>query len=190
MDEKKKIVECYAEMWARTFDFGGLTKKRDYWLAVLIHVVISLAIVSVLLLVLSAHSDWLCLIMSIICGLYFLASFIPFTSLTVRRLHDAGLSGWYYIFIYLFGIGFIFCTVTVAQTVYVSSMPCVYGPPPEDYYQTEFDPEENTTVGVYGSPDFYADETSEETNVPTEETEFNPEDNTAVCVYGPPEAFE
>ena len=42
---------------------------------------------------------------SVAAGLFFLATFIPSLAITVRRIHDIGLSGWFYLLILIPYIG-------------------------------------------------------------------------------------
>jgi len=73
----------YINMWRNFADFSGRSDFRDYWMAAFIHVVI------IIILMVNDRR---------IHNIYLLISFIPHTSLIVRRLRDVGLE-WYCIFV-------------------------------------------------------------------------------------------
>ena len=110
--------------------------------------------------------------------IYLCLSIIPWIPLTVRRLRDAGKSGWWTILLLFVGIGHIIllflCALgsTIGGVAFFAAnnrAPSVYGPP------EWFDPDVNINDGVYGppGPDI-----------------FNPDDNETPNVYGPPEWFD
>ena len=76
------VIAAYLKMWGNGFNFFGRTRRRDYWLASLVHIVI--------LFVLGLYPH----IHDIIYLLYLLVSIIPFTAMRVRRAHDVGIGGW------------------------------------------------------------------------------------------------
>lgn len=74
-------MELYFQAWRKFADFNGRAKRSEYWTFVLIN-----AIVSFLLSFISPE------IGAIIFGLL---TTIPHISVSVRRLHDINLSGWW-----------------------------------------------------------------------------------------------
>lgn len=88
----------YISMWKNTFNFKGVTGRRDFWLNLIDTVIIDIVIMIMLVcfgqLVFSSTmgtgvpTDWLV-------GIYIPARGISFISLSVRRLHDIGKSGWW-----------------------------------------------------------------------------------------------
>jgi len=67
-------------------NFGGRASRGEYWWYTLANVIVYVA----LNIVGSALGDS----MSLLGGLYALATFIPGLAVLVRRLHDTGKSGW------------------------------------------------------------------------------------------------
>jgi uncharacterized membrane protein YhaH (DUF805 family) len=68
--------------------FSGRARRAEYWTFILIHVII------VVVLSLGAESAEL---MVFVFGLYIVGTIIPTIALTVRRLHDTGRSGWWWL---------------------------------------------------------------------------------------------
>ncbi len=157
------------EMWKRIFDYKGTSGRKEYWIPFAVNAV--LAVVLAVMCLLKIYAPWLA-ITAIVLALYLAASFIPFISLTVRRLHDTGKSGWWYLVSFVMGVGAVVVILMCAGRAgsFVPSnnyAVTVYGPP--EY----FDPADNIGVDVYGPP-------------PLDDDNFNPADNTQVAVYGPP----
>ena len=69
-------------------------------------------------------------IFGILLGLWFLATIVPTIAVTIRRLHDAGFSGWFYL-LTLVGVGIVVIILCALET---SPKAVQYGPPvPEGY---------------------------------------------------------
>lgn len=90
-------------------DFNGRARRKEYWMFVLFQIIFAV-IAGVLdnLLGLSFSEiipyGW-------IYTLYGLAMFIPGLAIAVRRLHDVGKSGWYYLIILIPLVGSIWLLV-------------------------------------------------------------------------------
>ena len=85
-------------------DFDGVATRKQFWLFVLWSVLFPFIIIMGFLLIQlwqEEHSfiySILGLILSglmLLCSLIYLLSFIPSITISVRRLHDAGFSGWF-----------------------------------------------------------------------------------------------
>ena len=77
-------MDFYKEFWQRSFDFKGVTSRRDYWMVVLTNFCIGFVMG-----VLSSVPG--------VIYIYFLFNvllIVPYLSMMVRRLHDVGKSGW------------------------------------------------------------------------------------------------
>ena len=94
-----QAVKKYAE-------FGGRARRKEYWLFLLCHVIITCALVAV---------DALAGTVVVFTGIYSLAALIPTLAVTVRRLHDTGRSGWWYFISYIPIIGGIILLVFTVQ---------------------------------------------------------------------------
>lgn len=80
------MVEYYTEFWTNAFNFQGRARRAAYWYVWLMNIIITTAI-----LILAAVVP----LAAFLGGLYGLAALIPQISLSVRRLHDTGRSGFW-----------------------------------------------------------------------------------------------
>jgi len=83
------LISAFSSAWQRSFDYTGRSTRGDYWWFTLANLIIS-----VVLVVLSAASDFF----SWIYSLWAVATIVPSLPVTVRRLRDAG-KHWAWIFI-------------------------------------------------------------------------------------------
>ncbi|MGC1633352.1 MAG: DUF805 domain-containing protein [Gelidibacter sp.] len=100
-------------------DFEGRARRTEYWMFMLFHLLIIfiLAFLSALLMGFD-----LAFIGGILLILYVLVSFIPTLAITVRRLHDTGKSGWFYLLSFIPYIGGIILLVfTVQDSEYMTN---------------------------------------------------------------------
>ena len=83
MDWFKKVVfENYA-------NFSGRARRKEYWMFMLFYVIFSL--------VLGLISGLLGVVGSLLMVVWSLGLFIPTLAVTIRRFHDSGKSGWWYL---------------------------------------------------------------------------------------------
>ena len=83
MDWFKKVVfENYA-------NFSGRARRKEYWMFMLIFVVITF--------VLSIPAAFLGALGNLLIIVWYLALAVPMIAVTVRRFHDSGKSGWWYL---------------------------------------------------------------------------------------------
>ena len=190
--EKKdaNFFSAQLRLWAGIFDYKGTSTRKEYWFAFLFHAILGILaffcmLISSGILLLQVFLDayilltivhYILLIPAILIFFYLVISIIPWIALTVRRLRDAGKSGWWTFLLLFVGIGHIIllflCALgsAVAGVAFFAAnnlQPSVYGPP------EWFDPDVNINDGVYGPPDM-----------------FNPDDNETPNVYGPPVWFD
>ncbi|ARV14180.1 DUF805 domain-containing protein [Polaribacter sp. SA4-12] len=83
-----KVLKQYA-------DFSGRARRQEYWMFTLFHVIIIFILAFASALFASSEDPGYSVF--IILGIYILATFLPFLALSVRRLHDVGKSGWFYL---------------------------------------------------------------------------------------------
>lgn len=88
----KRFFQKYAR-------FDGRASRSEYWWAALGLGLITLVLYALTFVGIAAHSGALTGIFGMIFFLYFLAILIPSIALTVRRLHDANFSGWFYLLV-------------------------------------------------------------------------------------------
>jgi len=99
---KQYYVEVLKQQYA---DFNGRARRRDYWMFVLFNVIFAV-IASILDGVIG---------ITLIGAIYSLAILVPSIAFGVRRLHDIGKSGWWYLIVFIPLVGAIwlivlFCT--------------------------------------------------------------------------------
>ncbi|MCL4117892.1 UNVERIFIED_CONTAM: hypothetical protein GTU68_045002 [Idotea baltica] len=92
-----KVLKQYA-------DFTGRARRKEYWMFVLINILIS----------------WTFVLLDYIAGttifdsintIYSIAILVPSVAVAVRRLHDIGNSGWYYLLVFIPIIGWIWLLI-------------------------------------------------------------------------------
>ncbi|PWG04415.1 DUF805 domain-containing protein [Polaribacter aquimarinus] len=100
MDWYLKVLKQYA-------DFSGRARRKEYWMFMLFHLII-IFLLSFLLGFSSndfGDDSGPSPIVIGVLGIYFLATLIPSIAVTVRRLHDIGKSGWFYLLNFIPYIG-------------------------------------------------------------------------------------
>lgn len=99
-------------------DFSGRASRREFWAVQLVNFGVSAALI-VILAMLSImagmrESSAEGLINGVL-GLYQLATFLPLLAIGVRRLHDVGKSGWWYLMAMIPLIGWVWLIVLWCQ---------------------------------------------------------------------------
>lgn len=84
----------YLKCWKQYADFSGRARRKEYWMFVLFNFIAAMAF-GIVDGVLGLANEVIGL--GVLGGLYSLAAFIPSLAVSVRRLHDIGKSGWYYL---------------------------------------------------------------------------------------------
>ncbi len=107
-------MNYYIQVWKKFAQFEGRARRSEYWYFALFHFMIVFGYVLLLALVTGGFQDDAPpLLLMIPLGLYVLASIIPGIAVTVRRLHDIGKSGWWYLINFIPYVGgivlLIFC---------------------------------------------------------------------------------
>ena len=89
------MLQYYIDFWKNYFNFSGRSRRAAFWYAWLINFIIMIALVLIETVLQS----------SLLSYLFDLATLIPSIALCVRRLHDIGKRGWWWllVFIPLFG---------------------------------------------------------------------------------------
>ncbi len=111
-------------------NFQGRARRREYWMFTLINTIITFVLAIPLFGVVtslgmqadagtdpSAALTGTTLIFGLIYTIYALATFVPSLAVTVRRLHDAGFSGWLYL------LNFIGLSIVVLVLCVLDSKP-------------------------------------------------------------------
>lgn len=107
-DNDKKKQTGKGIMWAvktcfrKYATFKGRASRPEYWYFALFN---TLFVFILLLLAVIINQNVLSSFLIIIAGFYSLASIIPGLSVTIRRLHDSGLNGYFYLILIVPFIG-------------------------------------------------------------------------------------
>lgn len=89
-------MNWYVEVLKKYAVFEGRARRKEYWMFVLFHVIVSIA----LALLANVAS-----ILGILYILYILATLVPAIAVTVRRLHDTDKSGWFVLIAFIPFVG-------------------------------------------------------------------------------------
>jgi uncharacterized membrane protein YhaH (DUF805 family) len=73
---------------AKYADFSGRARRTEYCTFVVLHIVALFVLFILDIVIGTLYIFW---------GLYFVATIVPTVALAVRRLHDTGRSGWWYL---------------------------------------------------------------------------------------------
>jgi uncharacterized membrane protein YhaH (DUF805 family) len=85
-------MNWYLEVLRKYAQIDGRSRRKEYWLFTLFHILIAVALIVVDVL-LGTFSEVAGL--GLFSGLYLLATFLPSLAVSIRRLHDTGRSGWW-----------------------------------------------------------------------------------------------
>lgn len=121
------MIEWYLKVVRDNYvNFEGRARRAEYWYFILFYFIIAIALEIV---------DYLMGIY-IFRPLFGLAMLLPSIAAAVRRLHDTGKSGWYFLLIFFAVIGWIWLIVLLATEG--DHGPNEYGHDPKNDY-SEFD---------------------------------------------------
>ena len=112
-------------------DFEGRARRKEYWMFYLFSALVAIAVVVVagILGAIAEVLGWLGVLLYAALGL---GLFLPGLAAAVRRLHDTGRSGWWYLVAFVpFIGGFILLYFLVIEG---DAGPNEYGPDPKDPY--------------------------------------------------------
>ncbi|MFC5468225.1 DUF805 domain-containing protein [Cohnella suwonensis] len=107
-------MEWYVKVLQNYAVFQGRARRKEYWMFVLVNVIISIVLGIV---------EAIVGVDSLLSGLYSLAIIVPSLAVGARRLHDIGKSGWWQLIGLIPIIGLIillifYCTDSVGDNQY------------------------------------------------------------------------
>lgn len=114
----------YIEVIQKYAVFDGRAKRTEFWLFILIHVIISIILSVLDTVILGSNIGDI----QILPTLYGLAVLVPSLAVGCRRLHDSGKSGWLQLIYLIPLIGWI---IMIVLFVLPSGDDNKYGPRPE-----------------------------------------------------------
>ncbi len=85
---KSTIMNWYLKVLKQYADFSGRARRKEYWMFFLFHMIIMYG-----LIILAGVLELAAL--ATVSMIYTLAVLVPAIAVGVRRMHDAGKSGWY-----------------------------------------------------------------------------------------------
>lgn len=95
-------------------DFEGRARRKEYWMFILIHLIIILVLYGLVGAGIAMESSVLSSVGGGLAMLYVLATLVPNIAVIIRRLHEIGKSGWYYFIAFIPFIGGIWILVLLA----------------------------------------------------------------------------
>jgi uncharacterized membrane protein YhaH (DUF805 family) len=131
------MIEWYLKVVRDNYaNFSGRARRSEYWYFTLFNVIVAIALFVLTFLVPA---------LIFVYYIYALAVFIPGIAAAVRRLHDIGKSGWFYLVILIPIIGGIWLIVLLATEG--TTGPNEYGEDPKRPYDNDIN--EIGTTEVY-----------------------------------------
>ena len=112
----RRPMHWYLKALNQYFDFTGRARRSEYWYFVLFNFIFFIVAAAFdvfygyFLEIPDWETNW-----EFFSPLYTLLTFIPALSVTVRRLHEAGYSGWWYLILLLPILGAIWLLVILFQ---------------------------------------------------------------------------
>ena len=142
-------------VWRRYSEFNGRSQRAEYWMFALLITLAMIALCILGAIGLAINQDYGG-VLFVPFGFYVLATIIPSLSVTVRRFHDTGKSGWMFLLLSVLGIiplvGLVTSIIQLVITCTDSEVGTnEYGPSPKypDLSPTgSFIP----TIGTYSPP--------------------------------------
>ena len=102
-------MNYYFKVLRQYVDFKGRARRSEYWYFSLFSVLISIVLGIIDIFVLGA--DPFAGESGMLGNLYSLAVLLPSLGVLVRRLHDVGKSGWFFLIVFIPLIGFIWLLI-------------------------------------------------------------------------------
>lgn len=119
-------MNWYLEVLRKYAVFGGRARRKEYWMFFLFNLIISflLGVFDGVMGTFSPEAG-----LGLLGGLYSLAVLIPSIAVTIRRLHDTGRTGWWFLIIFIPLIGAI--VLLVFMVLDSEQRTNAYGPNPK-----------------------------------------------------------
>lgn len=122
-------MHWYLEGFRNYFNFSGRARRKEYWIFTLVHSVI-FWVIPMFVAYFFQDSEIIVGIFGLLYLVFILGTIIPVISINVRRLHDIGKSGWWYLIILIPIVGGILLLVFACIE---SEQDNKYGPNPRKH---------------------------------------------------------
>jgi uncharacterized membrane protein YhaH (DUF805 family) len=119
-------MEWYLTVLKKYAEFGGRSRRKEYWMYALINMVI---VFVVEIAAFAMMKNAVGMILFGVLGIYCLATVIPSLAVGIRRLHDTGKSGWWLLIGLVPFVGFIVLLIFLVQDSAPGAN--LYGPNPK-----------------------------------------------------------
>lgn len=123
--QPQSLFDWYLEVFRKYAVFKGRARRKEYWSFALFNVVFLFTAIFMDLLL----SEGELLLFTTMYSIYYLITLIPGLAVTIRRLHDTGMSGWYILITLIPYIGILILLIFMLQEG--TSGPNKYGPDPK-----------------------------------------------------------
>lgn len=102
-------LQAVSRFYRKYAEFSGRASRSEYWW-IWLSIVVAFVVLGVLTLTLGTkpgtdQPNAFGVLMSTVLTIAMMGSIVPFIALSVRRLHDADMSGWMYLLNFLPGVG-------------------------------------------------------------------------------------
>ena len=110
---KVGFLEAVKLFFLRYADFKGRSRRSEYWWISLFAGLVIIPLYILLIIAAVQESEVFMGVIGILMMVFLLGTFIPNLAVTVRRLHDTGRSGWWYLLSFIPSVGstiiLVFC---------------------------------------------------------------------------------
>lgn len=89
------FTEAIKRFFVKYSDCDGTATRAEYWW-VQLFIQLSLVCIGIMLLVGHMISHYLGIMVAVMAFIFFIAMIVPSIMLSIRRMHDIGLSGWWF----------------------------------------------------------------------------------------------
>ena len=116
-------MSWYIDAIKNYVNFSGRARRKAYWMFYLMHIVVTVVVVVLNMVIFGLEG------MPVLTTIYGLFILLPGLAVAIRRLHDIGKSGWWYLIGFVPIIGIIWLIVLLATAG--NSGDNQYGPDPK-----------------------------------------------------------
>lgn len=105
-------MNWYLEVLKKYTQFGGRSRRKEYWFFVLFNMIISFALTFIDAFTGTLNAE---LGLGLLSGAYGLAVLVPSIAVGFRRIHDTGRSAWWFLLLLIPLIGIIVILIFLLQ---------------------------------------------------------------------------
>jgi uncharacterized membrane protein YhaH (DUF805 family) len=121
------FVDAVKTCFAKYADFNGRARRAEYWYWALFMILVSVVLQVLMGMTMGSDGSGAGLPIALL-GLFVLATIVPSLAVAIRRLHDSGRSGWWYLLNLIPLGGFVVLYFMIVDS---EAGPNKYGPNPK-----------------------------------------------------------